>query len=934
MAHPTRPPLQMLQTPHGLQRAEPRQSDDSKTRRVDGAGRGALSQSSRGNGRGRGSGGVPGYMRDTVTSRAKTDIGEEEFVNVVKAISAAATARAAATSATKPSPSSGNVASSGPKTAKPPLSPRLTSEAKAEVTPQKPAGLSAAAPARPSPSHAKAVATIAPVPSRLASEPTAKALSQTPGRSRRGSMELLPGLRVSNAPGGQYQQQVYEAMKKAVRESLEMQETGMVDPVIFPSALSSRRASVTSPTGKLPVFFAPAPSLTSSFIDPTILNGLFPTQDEPASRTLTLPDGTRIWIVPVAPTGSEITHLSLSQEQIEGVTKLRFLNSGLTNDQLEALTKFAQVEEISLCGNPDLTDESARSLCQWQGLRKLEIQFCRGFTSAGIPLLKDLPMENLEEVSFSVNGTIEASDTLRKLANAPKLRRLSFNLCEGLTPEALLCFKDLPADREFEISIKGCPEIDATTIEALNAGKTTPITIHIAAADVDEPPEAIEAEQLIAPPPFPESEDTFSSASIDTVFGKEGLPKPLGPDESDLRRISGVFASKNLSHIRALALEGIQDDELIALVEGFTGTPIEKARIYNCPKLSRTGIISLRGLKDLTLLHIGECPEVPAKGLEQLFTQKGTDPLFPNLEDIYLAGMPVSNGALEKISKLPKLARVDLSFCPDITWQGIRHLIPKQTLKFLRLTGCPRIDPFALEEFRKRRPEVQIEASDYVSDPVTNQIAITEAAFLPRRYIWILNHLTDHGNPLPESHTFNQADISSISEFYTNELTKYGITFQELGIEEMARQHWLKADLVIQSLKNIIRTRDAFISMFIELGYFTDRERKKGKKVPFTIGELMHFLEDPPSPVRQVREFNFSGLGLTHIPSFISQRDWPRFEKIISHGNPYLAIPEKFTAKSDSQKELETIGLGSGRATVPPPRSAATRIPLPTFNDA
>lgn len=644
-------------------------------------------------------------------------------------------------------------------------------------------------------------------------------------------------------------------------------------------------------------------------INATILNTIF---FNPKRSDVDLPSyeegGAIIPLNPIYPTPEEIRDFEFSDLDKEAVKRLSFFSCNIGDEQIEQLIrKFPNIETVSFFICPELTNETLLLLSQLKKLKSIMIRSCPGMTSEGVDSLSAISMDHLEEFGITTGAMIDASKFLNQLAQAPHLRQVDFSICSNLTPNGFLCFKNAPQDKHLEIRIMGCPEITEETVEELNQGRSLPITVIWSKEDLKEH-YVNELFRCPEPPPeFPPEEETFSDTFYNEAARKiEDLPdsaekreflegykqvleKEILPDPSVMEHVAATFP-QFFKGIERLSLTGpVKDDQLGKLIDIFSSpsseSPIQALRIYDCPEITRTGIISLRQLKNLRTLYVGKCPKVPTRGLEILF-----DTVFQSLEEVNLAGMPITNHVLHSLAQFPKIRSVDLSFCDKITWNGLKQFLETPSLEYLCLKGCKRIDPFAVEEFRQRRPQVNLDADRYIPDPSIKSMVLKEAERIlkwsnhPKHYVFILEILKVRKEPIPENelNALDEMLVKEANPFYSRKLAEFGFYLHDLHIKEMALEHWLYADLILQSLKNTLRLTHEIVEHLIEVGFFTDQDKKE--MAPLTIYELLQYLErkdergiNPYTHKMQV--LNFSGI--THVPEFVYVRTWDQVKKVI-----------------------------------------------------
>lgn len=461
--------------------------------------------------------------------------------------------------------------------------------------------------------------------------------------------------------------------------------------------------------------------------------------------------------------------------------------------------------------------------------------------------------------------------------------------------------------------------------------------------------EADEAFQTPLPPEFEEAEDLFSMRWIQAHCPKELVPPPsvIAANAEQWPRFTG------------LSWTGwVKDASVSEFVVHFPN--VTRIRLC-CDGLTDVGIFALRRYTKTEILFLGKLPHATQKTMRLLFSPAPqVEKPWQNLKQLYLAGLPVTNKTLEKIAELPQLETIDLSFCENISWQGLRSLLQCRSLRSIRVQGCRRIDSFACDEFHRARPDVTIEGDEPTCDPELNAMAITEAKFsdgpnAPRYYAFLADRL------IPESElaglTLDETDVSAA---YTRNLAGFGIELAQLEITEMKREHWMKADQILQALKNITRTFHAIVAYLKDesMGYYTDQDQGNNKMVePTTVEQLITHLRRPPilslpkreekeeqsseelrdslqksgrfdpPPAHKMKILPFANLGITWIPSYVLQTKFTRVTDIELEGNAAI-IPPAFRTQLPLLGKRERVASPKpGQQN--PPVAAATPPPQP-----
>lgn len=701
---------------------------------------------------------------------------------------------------------------------------------------------------------------------------------------------------------------------------------------------------IDEPQAAKPVAIQAAPvQKIGSSINAMILNQVIGTKPKDVERKRFPWDDGFIDLQPVYATVAEISEGVFLEEDIEGVVRLSFFRTDLTDKKLIALChRFPNINYVALIMNPELTDKGiVTALLSLSHLRSIYIRTCPKMTAAGFNtilnavrgttisfagenILCNFDPSSLEELGLTTDCVIEATEGLRTVAKGANLRRVDFCMSELLTRAAFLCFKGVRSDMTIRMFVKGCPQIDLSAIEELNLGRENPIEVEIGVADVADRYELGLPRPLPAPDEFPESDEIFSMAVIWDHFNLTTVPDGSVIDSSKgelsneelLKTPYDPFLEKfkDFREFKGLSWSGnVRNNSVAAFVARFPRA--EAARFYNCKNLemglSTLGIVHVGRLSKLKTLYIGKCPGVTQKGFERLF---GDPTSFRELEDVHLAGMPVSNKVVKALASSP-LKKANLSFCNQITWQGLQHLIGCKTLEKLTIYGCRWVNSFDVAEFRKARPDVILEADGIFIDPVMNALAIEEGARVmwsaePKYFVFPLTLVGWQGAPVPENDLSQYlVEEESVSQFYTEELKRYGVIPRQLGIDGVIiPEDWMRVEQFLQAMKNLQRVAAAqTVHLIEEVGFFTDQDPDLP---PATTSELIQCMMHNPTYAHKTQFLPFSYLGITHIPGFVltmylDQAQWPYLE-----GNPGLGrLPQEFREKLPmvTSKSLEMM---------------------------
>ncbi|MCE9604852.1 MAG: hypothetical protein K8U03_08120 [Planctomycetia bacterium] len=149
--------------------------------------------------------------------------------------------------------------------------------------------------------------------------------------------------------------------------------------------------------------------------------------------------------------------LGLTAEPREPVTKLCLSNSGLTDHQLEVLSRFPALRTLDLNGNP-ITDVGLEAIARLSELRELNLSRTK-VTGRGLQLLPRL--QHLEELRIS---DVRVGDGAAAIGSLKGLRKLNLNNCD-LTDEQLAHLANLSELTWFVLN--GNPRLTDASVSVL-----------------------------------------------------------------------------------------------------------------------------------------------------------------------------------------------------------------------------------------------------------------------------------------------------------------------------------------------------------------------------------------------------------------------------------------------------------------------------------
>lgn len=568
-----------------------------------------------------------------------------------------------------------------------------------------------------------------------------------------------------------------------------------------------------------------------------------------------------------------------TNEEMASVRVLDFSDSDLTDDRLIVLIRrFPHVREVFLATCSNLTDASISQLSLLPRLDTVQILLCPKVTEKGI---SSLPLEQLKVFGLSSQIDIPLN-MVQRLAKSATLRAVDFSFCSRFTKEALFCFKECLGLQR--IKIKGC-NIDPAALAEVNRGRNgTFIEI------VDDDLDVVGPDYL---PSLPNSNDVFRMSSKNPIFANRS--ELMMPHESVIETF------KFPVNLRGFDLTGIiPQDSVSALIKRFPG--MEWVRVYDTKHFDYAGLITLAQLTHIRVLYLGLLSDITSRGVEVMFSQQNGRLRFAELRELYFCQMPVSDWAMHLIGGLPKLEKATFSDCSPYTVRGLFALVKGcKSLKHLTLIFSIQIDPFAVEECRALRPDMEI-FTDEIPDLSAIHVVADEADQrmrdqFKREFIFITG-ITESSDPIPENGKID-LDPEEVSQYYESQMEVIGIDLDIKENEDLPEQ-WMRCDQTLQSFVNINRTLWALRQELIRIGFFTNQDVGH---LPSTAKEILEALEIDDL-VRKVQRFDFSGLEITALPYYILDREWPQLKEIHLDGTLVKEVPDAFKAKCPKLRRI------------------------------
>lgn len=317
------------------------------------------------------------------------------------------------------------------------------------------------------------------------------------------------------------------------------------------------------------------------------------------------------------------------------------------NDADLALLQDLPTVEHLTADKRGVTDEGLAALKNHPGLKTLDLSIS-GITNAGLAHLQELP--KLEEVILKrCDLTAPAYVEIAKCKTLKRIRAPQSNFDD----ECLAALKDC-AQLEL-IDLQDCNRVTEKGLEVLrNFPK-------------------LKFLRLWGPTITDKVLSYVSEAKALRTLSLEATP--VGPE--------GLAQVKGLTNLQELKLSSAANITSASLEQIAGHSHLQVLELRNTAVGSK-GMVHLAGLKELRVLDLSETA-VGDKGLASL---KG----LTNLEDLNLWQSTTSDAGLENIAGMTKLKRLNLDKC-KVTDAGIAHLQGLQDLEFLHLGSTSVGDP-------------------------------------------------------------------------------------------------------------------------------------------------------------------------------------------------------------------------------------------------
>jgi hypothetical protein len=391
----------------------------------------------------------------------------------------------------------------------------------------------------------------------------------------------------------------------------------------------------------------------------------------------------------------------------------------------------------------------------------------------------------------------------------------------------------------------------------------------------------------LPPKPLPEDENILSPKTFGRLF-PERSPSLL-PGVADINRVQ--------AQLKGIDFSGTLNDlSLSAFIDKFS--EMSMLQLYSCTQIGYPEWAHLHDLLKVTYLCLGKIERATPKDIWVML--RG----WKSLKDVQFIDLPIDDRGLNELSLLPEVESLSLSECDRITVKGLYSLTKQDravALKRLSISG-PSIDPLAVAEFKRRRPNVDLHV-DEGADKSAAALAISEASLKMKgktRFYYFL-------------HKWGTEDVEEIS-------TAYLVALKSIGIEPKCDEQtdhlgqWMWYDQLLQAYQNITRSAWAVRQEMVTASCFmkiTDTD----PDAPQTVEGIIDCLSKHS---RKIQFLDFEDLELTYIPSFILNLNLLRLKKILLKGTHVSRVPTKFILKCLALEEIFYEGKDVEKLTPTP----------------
>jgi Leucine-rich repeat (LRR) protein len=445
---------------------------------------------------------------------------------------------------------------------------------------------------------------------------------------------------------------------------------------------------------------------------------------------LAIGDVSAVWAAPAPatdrePTPAEVEVAKQAYEKLGGTYEFRrdyrtgstyhlfSLNPGLSPDVLKQLPdpNFSYFLFLGI----ELQEASPKELARLRGLRRLQLQRNPGLTDAilaelaAVPRLERLDLEcrqitdqgvkSLAAVrelrSLELLGVQVTDDGLKELANFPKLEELSLSVLERVTDTGLKELGRLKRLRSLKIHVR---QVTAEGIGDL-AGLQGLQTLSLSGTPVGDrgTKEVARLENL-------RRLDLTGSGVTDARLKELARLKNIRQMElsgANLITDAGIKELTVHKGLQVIELLDVRDKITDAALRDLAGLKeLKVVEIAGGRRVTDAGLKELAGLPKLASLELF-ATEITDAGAKELLTRR------EELEVLRLGQTRVSDEITPLLLKQKQLRFVDLSYCPAVTDESVKHLANCKGLELLEVHRSG-ITPRGMAELWRSLPDCRV----------------------------------------------------------------------------------------------------------------------------------------------------------------------------------------------------------------------------------
>jgi len=298
--------------------------------------------------------------------------------------------------------------------------------------------------------------------------------------------------------------------------------------------------------------------------------------------------------------------------------------------------------------------------------------------------------------------------------------------------------------------------------------------------------------------------------------------------------------------------------------------------LRHCPHVTDRSVNELAVLQDLEVLDLRDCAGLSGAAFISL-----PDGSFPKLTQLLLKGTAITDACIAALGKIKTLSVLDISYCEDLTENGLLTLDGLPSLTTVVIRGC-KLNPETVQKFSIAHPGITLQGTPIavVEDPVDDAIGPAACFFLRSCMLFRKNiagwvHLSEL-----------IAHSAEIQQYYERELALRGIEFAWPA--GAGPNVWMAVEQLLQraDLPNLSRIMPVLEKRLRENGFFIGY-------LP-TIWEILWELQVNVETMKWITELDLGGKGLTAIPPCLGNLKWRRLERLDLSNNQLTFLPRGF----------------------------------------